>query len=162
MQFDTLPGLTNGHLGWFSGEMNGGFPNSDDVPPILTVGAFGEELAFGFRGFAVGQSTGDSQLRMTSVDRTKMIQVQNGWLVANRTKKPGSGYQGFTGDKELFSHALEGFRKFTDSRKLGTINPNLWEVTFIHHIPKLNVAGSIPVARFVCRRCHSMTPAAFR
>jgi hypothetical protein len=29
-------------------------------------------------------------------------------------------------------------------------------------IPKLNVGSSILLARFVCRRCHAMTPAAFR
>ena len=29
-------------------------------------------------------------------------------------------------------------------------------------VPKLNVGSSILLARFVCRRCHRMTPAAFR
>ncbi|MBX7135151.1 MAG: hypothetical protein K1X67_20990, partial [Fimbriimonadaceae bacterium] len=29
-------------------------------------------------------------------------------------------------------------------------------------VPKLNVGSSILLARFDCRRCHRMTPAAFR
>jgi uncharacterized protein (TIGR04255 family) len=136
VQFDTLPDLTNGHLGWFWGEMNGEFPKSDDVPPIPTVEVFGEGSPFGFPGIALRERTGDSRLRMTSGDGTKMIQVQNGWLVANWTKKPTSGYPGFTEVNGLFNHAMDRFRAFLGSRSLGSIRPNLWEVTYINHIPK--------------------------
>jgi uncharacterized protein (TIGR04255 family) len=136
VQFDTLPDLTNGHLGWFWGEMNDEFPKSDDVPPIPNVETLGEESAFGFPGFALRERSGDSRLRMTSSDGTKMIQIQNGWLVANWTKKPNSGYPGFTEVNKLFNQAMGLFSRFLDSRKLGIIRPNLWEVTYIDHIPR--------------------------
>lgn len=136
IQFDTLPALTNGHLGWFWGDMHNEFPNSDDVPPIPPVfEPFGDEVPFGFPALGIRHATGDSRLRMTSDDGTKMVQVQNGWLVVNWTKKGDTGYPGFSGVKTLFDQALSRFASFLNERKLGVIKPNLWEVTYIDHIP---------------------------
>lgn len=136
VQFDRLPDLTNGHLGWFWGEMHREFPNSDDVPPIPPVREpFDDESLFGFPALDVRPVSGESRLRMTSSDGTKMIQVQNGWLVANWTRKGDSDYPGFRGVKTLFDDGLRRFSTFLKQRNLGVIRPNLWEVTYIDHIP---------------------------
>jgi len=136
VQFDALPALTNGHLGWFWGDMHAEFPNSDDVPPIERVREpFGDGAQFGFPALGFRRASGDARLRMTSSDGTKMIQVQNGWLVANWTKKGDTEYPGFTGVKALFDHAVMNFSSFLKERKLGVIKPNLWEVTYIDHLP---------------------------
>lgn len=136
VQFDPLPALTNGHLGWFWGEIHDEFPNSDDVPPIPpALEAFGDDLPFGFPALGFRPATGDSRLRMTSVDGARMIQVQNGWLVANWTKKSESEYPGFSDVKALFDQAMGRFSLFLKERNLGVVRPNLWEVTYIDHIP---------------------------
>ncbi len=136
VQFDALPALTNGHLGWFWGDMHADFPNSDDVPPIPpVVEAFGDEVPFGFPALGFRPATGDSRLRMTTDDGTRMIQVQNGWLVVNWTKKGDAEYPGFTGVKTLYDEAMRRFAAFLEERKLGVIRPNLWEVTYIDHLP---------------------------
>lgn len=136
LQFDMLPALTNGHLGWFWGDMHAEFPNSDDAPPIPpVVEAFGKQAPFGFPALGLRHATGDSRLRMTSADGTRMVQIQNGWLVANWTKRPDTEYPGFTGVKALFDQALNRFSSFLERRKLGAIRPNLWEVTYIDHLP---------------------------
>lgn len=144
VQFDALPTLTNGHLGWFWGDMHAEFPNSDDVTPIPpVVEAFGDEVPYGFPAFGIGPARGDSRLRMTTADGTKMIQVQNGWLVANWTKKGDSQYPGFTGVKSLFDQAMKRFAAFLKDRNLGVIKPNLWEVTYVDHIPKGTVWNTL-------------------
>ncbi len=136
VQFDTLPSLTNGHLGWFWGEMHDMFPSSDDVPSIPPViESFSDETPFGFPALGLRRATGDSRLRMTSPDGTKMIQVQNGWLIANWVKKNDSEYPGFTGVKALFDDAMARFASFLEQRSLGVIRPNMWEVTYIDHLP---------------------------
>lgn len=136
VQFDSLPALTNGHLGWFWGDMHTDFPNSDDAPPIPPVfEPFGDETPFRFPAFDIRRATGDSRLRMTSPDGTRMIQVQNGWLVVNWTKKGDTEYPGFSGLKMLFDKAMARFAFFLKERELGVIKPNLWEVTYIDHIP---------------------------
>jgi len=144
VQFDALPALTNGHLGWFWGEMQGSFPNSDDVPPIPpVVEVFGDEVPFGFPALGFRRATGDSRLRMSSQDGTKMIQVQNGWLVANWTKKGETEYPGFTKVKTLFDEAMRRFSSFLTERNLGVIKPNLWEVTYIDHLPAGTVWNTV-------------------
>jgi len=149
VQFDPLANLTNGHLGWFWGEMHDTFPTSDDVPPIPpVVEHFDEAILMGFPGLGFRQASGDSRLRMSSLDGTRMIQVQNGWLIVNWMGKPDFRYPGFTGVKELFNDAMSRFGTFLTSRNLGTIKPNLWEVTYINHIPQgtvWNTLADIPM-----------------
>jgi len=143
VQFDPLPALTNGHLGWFWGEMHEKFPTSDDARPIpRMVEEFGETL-FGFAALDLRPQTGDSRIRMSSADRTQMVQVQNGWLIANWMKKQGHDYPGFTGVNKLFKKTSASFATFLDSRELGVLTPNLWEVTYVDHIPKGTVWDSL-------------------
>lgn len=144
VQFDPLPTLTNGHLGWFWGEMHKEFPHSDDAPPIQPVVETFGEPTFGFPGFGFRAATGDARLRMSSGDESKMIQVQNGWLVANWTKrKSDNRYPGFSDVRGLFNTAVERFGDFLKRRDLGVVRPNLWEVTYIDHIPKGTVWNSL-------------------
>jgi uncharacterized protein (TIGR04255 family) len=137
VQFEQLPKLSNGHLGWFWGEMHEDFPFSDDVPPIPPVlESFSGDSPFGFASINLRRAGGDARLRMTSANNTKMIQVQNGWIVANWTKQPAQDYPGFTGVKQLFDSALSRFARFLKERDLGTLQPTLWEITYVDHIPR--------------------------
>jgi uncharacterized protein (TIGR04255 family) len=143
IQFEPLPTLTNGHLGWFWGKMQPEFPNSDDAPPLpQLVESVGDEPVFGFPALGFRAATGDSRLRMSSADGSKMIQVQNGWLVVNWTKKDAV-YPGFRDVKGLFDSASRQFGEFLNHRNLGVLRPNLWEVTYIDHIPKGTVWESL-------------------
>lgn len=135
VQFAPLAKLSNGHLGWFWGEMQGEFPTSDDVPPIeQEIGAF-DSVPFGFPAIGLRPSRGDARLRMTSADGTRMIQVQNGWLIVNWMKKGDTAYPGYTGVRSLLDSTMERFGRFLERRELGVMRPNIWEVTYIDHIP---------------------------
>lgn len=93
VQFAPLEQFNNGHLGWFWREMKGEYPNATDSAPIQTIiESFGDEPEFGFPGIGFAPARGDSRLRMTSGgDGSRMIQVQNGWLVVNWMKRVGAG-----------------------------------------------------------------------
>lgn len=92
VQFAPLEHFNNGHLGWFWREMKGEYPKATDSAPIQTVVEnFGDEPEFGFPGIGFAPARGDSRLRMTSAgDGSRMIQVQNGWLVVNWMKREGN------------------------------------------------------------------------
>ena len=136
VQFDAISRLTNGHLGWFWGELHSEFPHADDVPPIApVVEVFGDRVPYGFPMFNIRASAGDSRLRMTSTDGSRMIQVQNGWLIANWIKTGGVDYPGFDSVKSHLDSAMTRFRSFLAERDLGVIKPNLWEVTYTDQIP---------------------------
>lgn len=137
VQFEPLQGLTNGHLGWFWGDMHQDFPRSDDVPAIpQVVEDFSGALPTFIPGFGLRRASGEARLRMTSTDGAKMVQIQNGWLVANWSKHAAVDYPGFTGVKETFDIAMHRFQSFLQARKLGVLRPTLWEVTYIDHVPK--------------------------
>jgi len=136
VQFDALPALTNGHLGWFWGEMHDEFPFSNDAPPLqINNEEFGDRVRFGFPALGLSHATGDSRLRMMNSDKTKMIQIQNGWLIVNWTKQVSGEYPGFGGIKVMFDTAFSRFSKFLSNRNIGVLKPNMWEITYIDHIP---------------------------
>ena len=128
VQFDELPGMTTGHLGWFWGECADEFPDADDVPAIGQI----DESGGGFASFPGRRS----RLRLVSKDRSRMIQVQNGWFVVNWMKRPDLGYPGYAGMRSFFLGLFGHFAAFCKGRGLDELRPNLWEVTYIDHIPR--------------------------
>jgi len=141
VQFEQLSKLTNGHLGWFWGEMHGEFPGSSDAP-ALPRGSVPEDenLAYLAPGFVFGTATGESRLRMSSADGSRMVQVQNGWLIANWLRRDEvQEYPGYSGVKSVFDKAFQRFAAFCELRNLGTIKPNLWEVSYVDHVPRETV-----------------------
>jgi uncharacterized protein (TIGR04255 family) len=118
--------------------MKGEYPNATDSAPIQTViESFGDEPEFGFPGIGFAPARGDSRLRMTSAgDGSRMIQVQNGWLVVNWMKREGQPYPGYAGVLKEFERAFEAFKKFVTAERLGKVTPNLWEVTYIDHLAR--------------------------
>src|SRR5207247_3706561 len=136
IQFAPLPKFNNGHLGWFWREVKADYPNATDAAPIDTVvEGFGDEPEFEFPGIKFGMVRGDSRLRMTSADGSRMVQVQNGWLVVNWVKAgDASPYPGYPQVLAEFQRVLGAFGKFVAAESLGEVVPNLWEATYIDHI----------------------------
>jgi len=148
VQFAQIAGLNNGTLGLFWHAMREHYPLADDAPPVpLVLEAVGAEPEFGLPGISFGPARGDSRLRLISADQTRMIQVQNGWLLANWMKRAGSPYPGFSGVLTQFNSALQGFEQFLANEKLSPMTPEVWEVTYIDHMPRGTVwkdFGDIP------------------
>ena len=65
-----------------------------------------------------------------------MIQVQNGWLVVNWMKREGQPYPGYAGVIKEFERTFGLFTEFASSEQLEAVIPNVWEVTYIDHIPR--------------------------
>ena len=142
IQFAPIAGLTNGHLGWFWRSVEATYPRASDSAPIQPVlESFEEEPEFGYHSIGFAQARGDSRLRMASVDGSRMLQAQNGWLVSNWVKRTEGPYPGYTGVLEQFQDGLGAFVGFLKERGLGELAPNLWEVTYIDHIPRGTVWG---------------------
>lgn len=123
--------------------MRSEYPKADDAPPVpLALEIFSDEPEFGTPGIGIGPASGDSRLRLRSSDGTRMVQVQNGWLLANWMKRGDSAYPGYSGKPnqpgvlEQFTNAYTKFIEFLKSEGLPTISPDVWEVTYIDHIPR--------------------------
>jgi uncharacterized protein (TIGR04255 family) len=76
------------------------------------------------------------RLRAAQRQRTRMLQVENGWFVYNWSD-PSSGarYPGFDSIKRERDELLERWTGFLASLHLQP-RPNLWEVTYVNVFPK--------------------------
>jgi uncharacterized protein (TIGR04255 family) len=138
VQFDRLPGLTNGHIGAFWLELNQReWPTIGDAP----------QLPNQFENFADSsgwaravhfQLTQDPACRtqIRNADLNRMIQVQNSRLHFNWMKGEGGRYPHYDNVRKEFTTILGQFRRFVDAKELGEFKPNQWEVTYVNQIPR--------------------------
>jgi len=80
---------------------------------------------------------------MKSATEDRMLQVQDGWFVANWMLKKQGAYPGFSEVKMQFDAGLSRFSAFLKTRALGSVVPILWEVSYIDHIRKGTVWNTL-------------------
>jgi len=74
-----------------------------------------------------------ARLQMVSEDGHWMVQVQNGRLVFNWRKLSTHDYPRWSKTLPRFHETYDKLKEFTAERKLGTIEPDQWEVTYANH-----------------------------
>lgn len=139
VQFNRLPKLTSFHLGSFWETLN-----HDEWPTLLETPAllpqfekFDEpDAKWDIGQIRLGEFLASGN-RMQIKNQTSdgMIQIQNGRIHFNWLGK-GNEYPRYDHLKNSFSSAFQRFVDFIGSQKLGELNPNQWEVTYLNHIPK--------------------------
>jgi len=136
VQFEPIQKLTGAHLGrfWLTlGDKE--YPNSQEAQPINIVEQdFREELEYAPPGIEVVPASRENRFRFSSADETRMVQIQNGWIVANWIKQSGQDYPGFDEVFSEFQRVYSLFVGFVGHAALGPLKPNMWEVTYIDHI----------------------------
>ncbi|MBI4605644.1 MAG: TIGR04255 family protein [Planctomycetes bacterium] len=137
VQFDRLAGFHNGHLGSFWNKLGPEWTKVTDAPPLEPQSEiFGK--AKGLSGLLQLKLRQDSsarlQIRNEAEDR--MIQVQNGRFHYNWLGHGGEPYPSYAKVWEEFRRHLDLFGRFVLEQGLGAIQPNLWEVTYVNHIPR--------------------------
>ena len=138
VQFERLPGLTNGHLGAFWKTLSASeWPTVSDAPSLEPQFERFEQSARWVRGLHI-QLTQDptSRLQVKNKAGDRMIQVQNGRLHFNWLGAVGGAYPRYEHVREGFDAALRSFLEFLTQEKVGEFRPNQWEVTYVNHIPK--------------------------
>jgi hypothetical protein len=71
-----------------------------------------------------------------------MVQVQNGRLHYNWIGRGGQDYRRYRVVRPAFDRIYATFQQFLSHQKLGALQPNQWEVTYVNHIPKGSVWNS--------------------
>jgi uncharacterized protein (TIGR04255 family) len=148
IQFDSIPGFTNNHLGLFWARLGGrtNWPLSTDAPALPPeFEKFEEEmqwsqadtLRFGFSPIPFNRM----QLRNRNADR--MLQVQNGRLIYNWLGSNGAEYARYEQIRPEFNAHIDLFRQFLSEEELPQIRANQWEVTYINHLPRGTVWNSV-------------------
>ncbi|HVV73325.1 MAG TPA: TIGR04255 family protein [Verrucomicrobiae bacterium] len=140
VQFRTISGLTNGHLGiLWDGHFRDRYPKAMDAQPIATqTETFDEEPSRRIRlpSFRIGTGDGASRLQLISEDDQQMIQLQNGRLVFNWRKLGNGAYPRWEQVRPGFDDALHTFEGFLQRQGLARIEANQWEVTYVNHLSR--------------------------
>jgi uncharacterized protein (TIGR04255 family) len=68
-----------------------------------------------------------------------MIQIQNGRLHFNWLGTEGGAYPRYEKVREGLVTALRALTQFLDQERLGSFQPNQWEITYVNHIPRGSV-----------------------
>jgi uncharacterized protein (TIGR04255 family) len=137
LQFKPHNHLTSGHLGAFWHRYREEWTGGTTEAPLLdqTVEPFGEAamllgLPFGVRVAPVG-----TRLRLVSADQSEMLQLQNGWICFNWQRAGTSTYPGYLQIRMSLFRWLGRFSEYLRESGFPAIVPNLWEVTYVNHIP---------------------------
>lgn len=141
VQFDSLPGFRNAHLGAFWKTLD-----TDEWPAVFDAPALQPQ----FERFAEEDRWAKGvQLHLSKVQPTRlqiknkvgdrMIQVQSDRFHFNWLGQTGGHYPRYEQVREGFVHALRQFLDFVATEKLGDFHSNQWEITYLNDIPKGSV-----------------------
>jgi uncharacterized protein (TIGR04255 family) len=138
VQFDELPGMTNGHLGAFWQTLDPSeWTAAADAPPLNSQfeqftdsGRWGRGLKFQLSQVPA------SRLQVRNRAGNRMIQIQNGRLHFNWIGEAGDPYPRYENIKTGFESAFDAFCRFATLAEIGPLKANQWEVTYINLIPR--------------------------
>jgi uncharacterized protein (TIGR04255 family) len=136
VQFNPLPKLGNAMLALLWNEQfRDEYPRPHDAEPIEPqVERFGEGPPPRVQSmFRIGPFPG-SRLMMVSDDDHWMIQGQNGRIVFNWRKLGTGEYPRWEETLPRFEQAYQKLKQFVEAQKLGSIEPDQWEVTYANHL----------------------------
>lgn len=138
VQFAGIRGFGNAHLGLFWSRHREEFPILSDADPIMAQReVFGAERNQPPRPPRVRLGVDPaSRLQMTTADKSRMVQVQNGRLVHNWRLASDGGYPRWTAVMPDLIGYWEDFQAFIAEWKLPTPVPNQWEVVYVNHLRK--------------------------
>ena len=131
IQFKPIAGI-NLHLGKLKELFSKTYPKHQEQTPLL------DNLADlnGMNQFSFGLA-GLPEVRRQwyiSQDDSRLLQLQENRLVCNWRKIGDITYVEYENLKKEFADNISIFNKYLADAKLGTIEPNCWEVTYINHI----------------------------
>lgn len=135
VQFAPLTSVKSAHMGLLWSRFRNEFPKTEDQMTLSR--AFEKfdkpeppEILF-------EPATVTPRCWMLTEDGSSLLQVQQDRLVRNwRKVGPNTGYPRYAALRESFRVSVEEFQKFLAEEKLGTLKPDLCELTYIDNIEK--------------------------
>jgi len=133
VQFNSIPGFTTGHSGWFWREHLGpDWKVSEGQPVPEQTEAFGSLLTSRM-GFQLSQNPA-SRLMAENKTGDRLLQIQHSRMHYNWRKK-NDEYPHFEQVFDEFNAHFTTFKEFVVNAGLNPVVTNQWEVTYVDHIP---------------------------
>jgi uncharacterized protein (TIGR04255 family) len=137
-QFERLSAMRAVHFGLFWQRVKDGFPNSEEHPalsPVLEQIDESVSQAVQLR-FETLETFPLPRLWLLNASGSEMMQIQNDRFIKNWRKAPANAeYPHYTPViKPAFERDFNRFQMFVADEKLGAVNVNQCEVTYVSHI----------------------------
>jgi uncharacterized protein (TIGR04255 family) len=139
-QFARLSSFTAVHAAWFlKSQLDASWTKTQEVPRLPDVfERFGSAriwLQNEFRLIQAGSQS--SRLQITRNDDERMLQLQDSRFIQNwRKEKGGAGYPSYRKLLPEFKDHLSRFEAFASAEKLGSLQVNQWEITYVNLLPR--------------------------
>lgn len=151
VQFNSLPGFTAAHAGWFWKEYVeklGDGPSNEwkqateaaKIPELFEK--FGAEDLWSLPSFRVTQGVMSPRTQIIRADGERMLQVQDNRFILN-WRKQKSAYPSYETLLPEFRNMLNAFESFCSEAAFGTPVYNLWEVTYVDQVKKGTMWDSV-------------------
>src|SRR6266545_1380132 len=137
VQFDKLPDFSPAHAGWFWREsLPSTWTKAKEVPRLPdSFERFGDEDRFGIPGLAL-RAPEPERIQLLQEDEERMIQIQDSKFILNWRKREGHRYPSYERLLPEFRKKFDAYRAFVMRSKLGELNINQWEITYVNKITK--------------------------
>ncbi len=149
IQFDPLPDFRSTHFGAFLQTVRDDYPNTEDRAPL-------DEIRETEQGPTPKAEIGFLEMpplrRIFYVDRSEnfLLQLQPSRFLANwRKLKEDDKYPRYATTFPRFTSGWALFRQFADEAKLGPINANQYELSYINHIEEHDEAFPSGIEQFL-------------
>lgn len=135
VQFAPIRGLSSAHLGLFWHELGTTWKLIGETEPVGQVQIESMQVAPWILRLA--PPAGALRLKFGDATETRMLQLENGWLVYNwRRRNLDDEYPRFERLLPEFRDYLGRWRAFLGSHGLGELSANLWEVCYVNAIER--------------------------
>ncbi len=137
VQFNPIAGLTVAHFGAFWKTLAAYWPKVIETAAIgQTFEPTTEEELWSRSGvFLQLFQKPEVRLQLVSPNGDRMVQLENGWLIHNWRRRPGTEpYPRHDQLRNEFEETRRAFAAFLAAQGLAPMTPNLWEVTYVNEI----------------------------
>jgi uncharacterized protein (TIGR04255 family) len=139
LQFAPIEGLTSAHLGLFWKTLGERWVRAEETEPVGQI-LFDEWISAQLLGPTLVRQNSTRRIRLYDSTETRMLQVENGWLVHNwRRRQVADAYPHFENLLPEYQAALKDLASFLQQLGRGSLTPRLWEVCYVNIIPRGNL-----------------------
>lgn len=147
VQFDSLPGFSAAHVGWFwkeyieklaDGSHRGWKQVAETVGIPDQFEKFGADDVWRPLSIQVTQGQIKTRVQIIREDRERMIQIQNTRFILN-WQKQSSAYPSYETLLPEFRDILHAFESFCAEAGLGVPRYNQWEVVYVDQVKRGNL-----------------------